>query len=643
MAEERSILERQIDAAPHTPGCYVFRNDENTVLYVGKAIDIHKRVRSYLRPGNDGRAHIYFLMEQATQVEFVVTGNEKEALILENNLIKRFRPKYNIQLAGDDATYVSVRIDLRHEYPRATVVHKYKRDGATYFGPFASSWKLRETMDTLKRAFPLRLCSDHVLNNRTRPCVYHDIGLCCAPCVPHKITPEEYGALVKGLIDVLKGRDMGVIDDLERQMNEASARLDFEQAAKLRDRMAAIKATVTRQRATVGHDKTGERDVLGIYREADRALFAVLMYRDGMLVETGTHEIKSMLPDEELLSGFIEAFYQKTAFIPDEVLVPFEFDGAQTLASWLSDKAEHKVEVYAPKIGDKKQLVELAETNARHALRVRDETQSRERELLKQLQESAHLENVPVRMECYDVSHEHGKESVASGVCFVDGKPEKSLYRKYKIKTHDRNDDFASMEEILRRRLERARKEESYPDLIVIDGGAGQLNRVQKVFEEFNIVGIDLIGLAKSRDKSEPGWETSYSAKRKLTDERIFVPGNPEPITLDQRSPALFLLMRIRDEAHRFAITFHRELARKAAVASGLDSIDGIGPKRKKALIKKFGSPKGIKLASIEELATVEGISRAVAQRIFEHFTQERAEILAREAAKATEQSKAIE
>lgn len=634
MADERTILERQIDAAPSAPGCYIFRDDAHAVLYVGKAIDIHKRVRSYLRPGNDGRAHIYFLMEQATQVEFVVTANEKEALILENNLIKRFRPRYNIVLAGDDATYVSVRMDLRHEYPRATVVHKYKRDGATYFGPFASSWKLRETMDTLKRAFPLRLCSDHVLNNRTRPCVYHDIGLCCAPCVPHKITPEEYGKLVKGLMDVLKGKDLSVVNELEQEMEQASAALEFERAAKLRDRIAAIRATVARQRATVGHDKTGERDVLGIHREADRALFAVLMYRDGMLVETGTHEIKSMLPDEELLSGFIEAFYQKTAFIPDEVLVPFEFDGAPTLASWLSDKAEHKVEVYAPKIGEKKQLVALAETNARHALRVRDETQSRERELLKQLQEAARLENVPVHMECYDVSHEHGKESVASGVCFMDGKPEKSLYRKYKIKTHDRNDDFASMEEILRRRLERARKEESYPDLIVIDGGPGQLNRVQKVFEEFNIVGIDLIGLAKSRDKSEPGWETSYSGKRKLTDERIFVPGNPEPITLDQRSPALFLLMRIRDEAHRFAITFHRELARKAAVASGLDSIDGIGPKRKKALIKKFGSPKGVKLASVEELATVEGISRAVAQRIFEHFTQERAEILAREAAK---------
>lgn len=634
MADERTILERQIDAAPSAPGCYIFRDDAHAVLYVGKAIDIHKRVRSYLRPGNDGRAHIYFLMEQATQVEFVVTANEKEALILENNLIKRFRPRYNIVLAGDDATYVSVRMDLRHEYPRATVVHKYKRDGATYFGPFASSWKLRETMDTLKRAFPLRLCSDHVLNNRTRPCVYHDIGLCCAPCVPHKITPEEYGKLVKGLMDVLKGKDLSVVNELEQEMEQASAALEFERAAKLRDRIAAIRATVTRQRATVGHDKTGERDVLGIHREADRALFAVLMYRDGMLVETGTHEIKSMLPDEELLSGFIEAFYQNTAFIPDEVLVPFEFDGAPTLASWLSDKAEHKVEVYAPKIGEKKQLVALAETNARHALRVRDETQSRERELLKQLQEAARLENVPVHMECYDVSHEHGKESVASGVCFMDGKPEKSLYRKYKIKTHDRNDDFASMEEILRRRLERARKEESYPDLIVIDGGPGQLNRVQKVFEEFNIVGIDLIGLAKSRDKSEPGWETSYSGKRKLTDERIFVPGNPEPITLDQRSPALFLLMRIRDEAHRFAITFHRELARKAAVASGLDSIDGIGPKRKKALIKKFGSPKGVKLASVEELAQVEGISRAVAQRIFEHFTQERAEIQAREAAK---------
>lgn len=634
MADERSLLERQIDAAPNAPGCYLFRDDAGTVLYVGKAIDIHKRVRSYLRPGNDGRAHIYFLMERATQVEFVVTANEKEALILENNLIKRFRPRYNIVLAADDATYVSVRMDLRHPYPRATIVHKYKRDGATYFGPFASSDKLRETMDTLKRAFPLRLCSDHVLGNRTRPCVYHDIGICCAPCVPGRISTDDYRRHVDGLIDVLKGRDKSLLTRIEAEMNQAAGNLEFEKAARLRDRMRAVAATVTRQRATVGDDRTADRDVIGLYREADRALISLLVYREGQLIDTSSREIKSLLPDEELLAGFIEAWYQQAAFIPDEVLTPLELEGAEALSSWLSDKAEHRVRLLTPRQGDKRKLVELAQTNARHALKVRDETQQRERELLKQLQEAAGLENLPVVMECYDISHTQGQETVASGVCFVEGKPEKSLYRKYKVKSHDRNDDFASMEEILRRRLERARKEERYPDLIVIDGGAGQLGRVQKVFEEFNIVGIDLIGLAKSRDKGEPGWESGYSARRQRSDERIFVPGRLEPITLDQRSPALFLLMRIRDEAHRFAVTFHRELARKAAVASGLDSIDGIGPKRKKALIKRFGSPRGVKLAGLEELASVEGISRQVAQRIFEHFTQERAEIVAREAAR---------
>ena len=633
MPEETTLLERQVFAAPSAPGVYIFRDETNAVLYVGKAIDIHKRVRSYLRPGNDGRAHIYFLMERATQVEFIVVSNEKEALILENNLIKRFRPRYNIVLASDDATYVSVRMDLRHEYPRATIVHKYKRDGATYFGPFASSEKLRETMQTLKRAFPLRLCSDHVLSNRTRPCVYHDIGICCAPCVPGKISPEEYRELVNRFIDVLKGRDKSVLTEIEREMNEASANLEYERAARLRDRMRAISVTVSRQRATLGEDKTANRDVIGFYREADRTMVSLLCYREGMLVDSSSREIKSILPDEELLSGFLEAYYQQAAFIPEEVLIPLELEGSEALSSWLSDKAESKVAVLAPKIGEKKKLLELAETNARHGLKVRDESEQRERELLKQLQESAQLENVPVRMECYDISHTQGKETVASGVCFVDGKPEKSLYRKYKIKSHDSNDDFASMEEVLRRRLDRARKEESYPDLIVIDGGLGQLGRVQKVFEELNIVGIDLIGLAKSRDKSEPGWESGYSAKRKLTDERIFVPGSSEPITLGQRSPALFLLMRIRDEAHRFAITFHRELARKAAIESGLDSIEGIGPKRKKALVKKFGSPKGVKLASADDLASVEGISHPVARRIFEHFATERAEILARQAA----------
>ncbi|MCC6573663.1 MAG: excinuclease ABC subunit UvrC [Planctomycetes bacterium] len=633
MTDEITILQKQIDAAPGAPGCYVFRDDEREVLYVGKAIDLKKRIRSYLKPGSDGRNQIYFLMERATNVEFVVVSSEKEALILENNLIKKYRPRYNISLAGDDKTFVSVRVDLRHEWPRATIVHKHKRDGATYLGPFSSSAKLYETMKVLKRAFPMRLCSDHTLANRTRPCIYHDIGLCCAPCVPGKVEPAEYGKMVKSFMDVLRGKDQSVLRDMEAQMQDAAAKLEFERAADLRDRAEAIAATTSRQRAEVKDGGVFDRDVIGFYREADRAMIAILCYREGKLLDTTTREIQSLLPDEEVLSGFIEQYYQQVLSAPEEIVIPLPLESTEALASWIADRAEHKVEVTFPQRGDKVKLLELANVNAKHSLRVKDETLEREQRLIRALQEALSLENVPNRIECYDISHTQGRDIVASGVCFIDGKPAKGEYRKYKVKTVPGNDDFASMEEVLRRRLVRARLEDNFPDLIVIDGGAGQLGRVLKVLEELNIVDIDVIGLAKSRDKADAGWQMSYSGPQKWTGERVFKPGIEEPIALDQRSPALFLLMRVRDEAHRFAITYHRELARKNAVASGLDSIDGIGPKRKKALIKTFGSPKGVKLASVDQLRAVAGVSPELAQRIFDHFTVERAEIIAKQEA----------
>ncbi len=625
MSDDATLLQRQIDAAPGAPGCYVFRDDDRTVLYVGKAVDLRKRVRSYLRPGADGRPHIYFLMERATQVEFVVVGSEKEALILEHNLIKKYRPRYNISLAGDDKTFVSVRIDLRHEWPRAAVVHKHKRDGATYIGPFSSSAKLYETMKVLKRAFPMRLCSDHTLANRTRACIYHDIGLCCAPCVPGKVRPEDYAALVKGFTDVLRGRDRSVLEDLKREMEAAAAALEFERAATLRDRMEAVAATTSRQRAEVKDGGVFDRDVLGFYREADRAMVAILCYRDGKLLDTAAREVQSLLPDDELLSGFVEQYYQHATAVPEEIVLPLALEGLGALASWLTDKAGHRVAVTHAQRGDKAKLLALAEVNARHALRVRDETLQRDRELLRQLQETLELRNLPNRIECYDISHTQGRDIVASGVCFLDGKPAKGEYRKYKVKTVGGNDDFASMEEVLRRRLARARAEDDFPDLVVIDGGAGQLGRVLKVLDELNIVDLDVIALAKSRDKGDAGWETSWRGPRKWSGERVFLPGRDEPLALDPHSPALFLLMRVRDEAHRFALRYHRELARKNAIASGLDSIAGVGPRRKKALIKRFGSPRGVKLAGLEELRSVPGITPELARRIFDHFTPERA------------------
>ncbi|MCF6229157.1 MAG: excinuclease ABC subunit UvrC, partial [Planctomycetes bacterium] len=578
--------------------------------------------------------------KKAVDVEFVVVTNGKEALILELNLIKKFRPRYNITLKNDDRTFVSVRIDLRHDFPRATVVHKYKRDGAKYFGPYASASKLYASMEVLKREFGLRLCSDHVLSNRTRPCVYFEIGVCRAPCLPEQVSKPDYDKLVKGFIKTLQGEDSSVIKKLEKQMSVASTEQEFEKAAELRDKMIALQETTTKQRATIGHGKISQRDVHGMYRQADRATIATLIYRDGKLEDTATRQFTSLLPDDELLGGFLTQYYQAARFIPPEILVGVDMSSADTLEEWVSDKAQRGVKLIHPQRGERNKLLEMAEVNARHALKVSHDVEQRNKQLLRELQEAAGLEKTPYRMECFDISHGGGKDTVASGVCFIDGEPAKKHYRKYKIKSHDKNDDFASMEEVLRRRLERGMKEDNLPDLIVIDGGLGQINRVQEVFDELNIVGIDLISLAKGRNKKRPGWESNWQEEGKQTKERIFLPGESEPIELDQRSPALFLLMRIRDEAHRFAITFHRKQKQKSDIKSSLDSIPGVGPKKKKALIHAFVSPRGVKLAVLDELKKVEGINVELAQEIFDHLADEREAILKRDAEKAAKATK---
>jgi excinuclease ABC subunit C len=623
MSDDTSVLERQIHAAPAATGCYVFKDKRGKVLYVGKAIDLSRRVKAYLRPGADGRWQIPSLMNLARSVEFIIMEHEKEALVLENNLIKRFRPRFNIVLASDDKTFVSVRMDMRHEFPRATIVHKYKRDGATYYGPYSSASKLYKTLEVFKRYFPLRLCSDHVLRNRTRPCVYHEIGACVAPCMPGKVSRAEYAAIVRDFVRALEGKDDSVARDLETRMNQAANDLNFERAAEWRDKLLAVQESTLRQRAQIGTGRVGHRDIHGLYREADRVSIATLLYRDGRLEDTATREFESLLPDEEVLHGFLTQYYERASFVPEEVVVSLPLEGMDALGAWISDRAGRKVHVLHPQRGDKARLAQLAATNARHALKVRAETEQRSKQLLRALQEAAGLERTPVRMECFDISHGGGKDSVGAGVCFMDGEPAKQHYRRYKIKTHDRNDDFASMEEVLRRRLKRGLTEGNLPDLIVIDGGKGQLSRVQQVFDELNIVGIDLIALAKSRRKGQAGWETGWTEEAaELKPERVFLPGQDDPLILDARSQALLLLMRIRDEAHRFAVTFHRKQKRKSNLRSSLDDVPGVGPKKKRALIKHFGSPKAVREANAEELTKVEGISPKLAQAITEHFSK---------------------
>lgn len=631
-ADIHDQVRQDIDRAPKQPGCYLFRGPAKTgqpgkVLYVGKAKVLRHRLKSYLRPEADGRLRIPYMVREAVSVEMVITATEKEALVLENNLIKVHRPTYNISLK-DDKTYVSVRLDMRHPYPRPTIVHKYKKDGATYIGPFASSFKLRQTLEALKRDFPLRRCSDHILRNRTRPCVYHDIGLCCAPCVPGKVPQGAYRDMVDRLVNVLQGRDARPIAQIEQRMQDAASASDFELAALLRDQLFALRQTVESQNVQIGGRKTVNRDVVGLHREGEHAQIHVLIYRDDKLLGSTSHQFRSSLPDDELIEQFVQRYYEGDRAIPPEVLLPITIDDEESLGAYIADKAGYWVEVRTPQRGDKLALVSLANLNARHAMRDIESKQEQTEGILNRLREAIGLENIPRRMECYDISHLQGDEIVGSGVCFADGVPDKSQYRRYKLKEVTSNDDFASMEEVLRRRVRRGLEEADFPDLIVIDGGTAQLDRVQKVFDELNVVGVDLIGLAKSRDKSAPAWVSNYKSARnaKTTDERVFLPGRVEPITLDQKSQELFLLMRLRDEAHRFAITYNRERRKNTALKSGLDAIPGVGPKRKRALIKRFGSPAQIRRASAEELTQIEGINDALAEKILNALREERGE-----------------
>ena len=620
-AEIAPSVVADIDRAPKEPGCYLFKGADGSVLYVGKAKLLRHRIRSYLRPNADGRLRIPYMVREAMTVEYVVTATEKEALVLENNLIKLHKPTYNIALR-DDRTYVSMRIDLRHEWPRATVVHKYKKDGATYVGPFASAGNLRQTLEALKRVFPLRRCSDHVLRNRNRVCVYYDIGVCAGPCVDGLISKEEYRNQVDGLVKVLQGKDAGVVAEFEAKMMTAASEQNFELAAKLRDQLFAIRATVESQNAQISGKDSINRDVIGIYREGEYVQLHVLLYRDSRLVGSSTHAFGTSLPDDELIEQFAQRYYEGDHTIPPEVLLPIQVDDPISLGAYISDKAGFSVDVQCPQRGEKAKLTSLANLNAKHAMRDRDSKREETDRLLISLQEKLGLENVPRRMECYDISHFQGAEIVGSRVTFVDGAPEKKLYRRYKLKTVTSNDDFASMKEVLDRRIARGLKDMDFPDVIVIDGGPQQLSKVKEIFDEYNIIDVDLISLAKSRDKSGPASRSNYSSKAsdKVTDERVFVPGSDEPITLDQKSQEIFLLMRLRDEAHRFAITYNRERRRKVALTSGLDAIPGVGPKRKRALIRAFGSPAQVKKASVEELCAVDGMTQAMAQTVWDFF-----------------------
>jgi excinuclease ABC subunit C len=597
---------------PTSAGVYLMKDAAGEILYVGKAKNLRVRLRSYLQAERDSRPQIKFLMERTATIETIVTDTEKEALILENTLIKKHRPRYNIHLR-DDKTFVSLRIDLRDEFPMLEVVRQVRQDGARYIGPFASSSALRQTLKEIYRIFPLRHYAPAKCRQRGRPCLFYQIGQCSAPC-HGLISPADYKQLVNGVLALLEGRQGEVLNELRQRMTVAASKQRYEEAAILRDHIQAIEKTVEQQKSV--RYGTIDQDVVGIFRQGGEVEVVILFYRQGQLTARRNYNLTWQLDEAELLEEFMTQFYGRDVPIPEEVVLPLEFEGMGPLAQWLTERRGRKVRVLVPQRGERMRLVELANRNAREVWQERGSREEARRSVLEEIRDRLHLRRLPLRMECFDISTIQGQATVASMAVVLDGEPAPSEYRHYLVKTVVGSDDYAALREVLQRRLLRGRKEGGLPDFILIDGGKGQLGVLSLVLDEQGLAdAIDIAGIAKSRVKANV---RGRSVER--SEERFFLPGRKNPVILRRGSAALFLLERLRDEAHRFAITHHRKVRGKAQLQSSLADIPGVGPQRQRALLKQFGSLKKIKAASLGELQTMANLPSQVAEEIYRHF-----------------------
>lgn len=598
---------------PTLPGVYLMKGEDGVVLYVGKARNLRARLRSYLRPEQDSRPQIRFLMERTATIETIVTDTEKEALILENTLIKAHRPRYNIDLR-DDKTYVSLRIDLREPYPGLRIVRQVVADGALYFGPFSSSTAVKETLKQLYRIFPLRRLSAEHCARRQRPCLYYQIGQCSGPC-HGKISREAYAELVRGAIALLSGRVDDVLKLLQGQMREAAKAMRFEEAALLRDRIAAIKETVERQKV-VEHGG-GDLDVFGLWGDGREYAVVVMIIRGGRLLDRRSYRLHSAMEEAELLGLAIQQFYAHGNPPPPLILLPSPCPTSALLSDWLGEKRGSRVRLLVPQRGDKREMVDLALQNAREHF---GEKGAEEVAVttLQEITARLGLQKIPVRMECFDISNLQGGSVVGSMVVFIDGQPAKEAYRRYEVTTlAGHADDYAALNEVLGRRLDRARQEGIFPDLILVDGGRGQLAVLSGLIAAQGLATqIEIASIAKARREKVAGSETLRSQ------ERFFRPDVLTPILFPPGSPALRMLQRLRDEAHRFAITYHRQKRKARLLASQLEQIPGVGPKTRLELLRHFGSLRQLRAATVEELAAAPGIGVRSAQRIYDGLHQ---------------------
>ena len=617
----------QLSRVPTGPGVYIMRDAESHVIYVGKAANLRSRMRSYFGSPLSMEPKTRALSESISDFEYVVTHTEQEAMHLEAELVKRHQPLFNIRLK-DDKHYPYLKVDLADPWPRVYITRRVEKDGGRYFGPFANAGSVRRTLDLVNKLFPWRSCTKTITGTDARPCLDYYINRCIAPCTSY-CTKEEYDEVIRQVMLFLEGRTDEVVRHLKREMAAASVALEYERAGRVRDQLQAIERVTERQ--TVASTRPAEEDVFGLARDEADAVVQVLFVRGTRMVgaDSFTMDGTKDEADADIIASFVKQFYESATYVPRRVIVPVALPEQAMIEAMLSDRRGTKVEVLAPQRGEKRGLVEMATKNARESMdmaRVKWMADAGKREAaLDDLEEALDLPARPVRIECYDISNIQGTSSVGSMVVFHDGHPRPQEYRRFRIKTVEGANDFASMAEVLRRRFRRAReqllrdtgaeapeveapeadarrngRDESFaalPDLVIIDGGKGQLSAALDVMREMGVKEIPAVGLAKQH-------------------EEIYVQDVSEPVILPRTSQALYLVQRIRDEAHRFAITYHRGLRKKAGFQSALDTIPGVGPKRKKALLRKFGSVRGIREATVEDLASTVGFTAKLAEQV---------------------------
>jgi len=581
------------------PGVYLMKDRQKNILYIGKAKNLKTRLKQYFLAGRDGRMMVPFLTSQVETIETIITFSEKEALLLENTLIKRHQPKYNV-LLKDDKTFISLTINHRHQWPMIRLI-RYKgmpTEGRLHFGPYTSAYAARQTLDLMHRIFQLRQCSDRELSTRKRPCLLHDIKRCLAPCVG-KCTKEAYDKEVKRAIDFLKGNDKAVIKELQAEMKKASENLEFERAGTLHKTIQQIQH-VTESEQSIVRSKGKDCDVFALYHEGKYHLISQLIFREGRLIGAEQFTFNELAStDEEIWETFLLQHYQQRHQLPPEILLPLSLKNQTLIEEILSEEGGHKVKLLHPKVGEKVKLLNLAEKNAKTLFKQEQQNKAAIEEMLLDLEETCELTRCPLKIECFDTSNISGTDLVACMVGFTHGARDKERTRLFKIKDVDKSDDYGALREVLKRHFTKSKEKGELPDLALIDGGKGQLNVALEVMQELEIASVDVISLAKDEGRHDKG----------LNFEKIFIPHKKDPIFLSPRSSTLFILQKIRDEAHRVAITFHRKRRQKRIITSSLDNVPGIGPTKRTRLLKHFGSVKKIQEASEKELKDVQGIT----------------------------------